>query len=137
MLRGVVQPREANSSRSGNIRSTGQKGRRWKKKQEQEQDVDDDDDDDDDQEISCGSGVPSSAHGAHTRRDGDCCFVAVGGRCGWDVWGAGAGAKEEEKKRRENTMRLNGDEICCQIYFFKLQTKFSLYAYLSTHNIVI
>jgi len=31
MLRGVVQPREANSSRSGNIRSTGQKDRRWKK----------------------------------------------------------------------------------------------------------
>ncbi|CAK9190434.1 unnamed protein product [Sphagnum troendelagicum] len=31
MLRGVVQPRDANSSRSGNIRSTGQKDRRWKK----------------------------------------------------------------------------------------------------------
>jgi hypothetical protein len=94
MLRGVVQPREANSSRSGNIRSTGQKDRRRKKKQEQEKDVDDDDD----QEISCGSGVPSSAHGAHTGRDGDGVLlqleVGVGGMCG--------GERGEEATRKYN-----------------------------------
>jgi hypothetical protein len=99
MLRGVLQSREANSSRSGNIRSTGQKDRRWKKKQEQEEDVDDDDDDDDDdQEISCESGVPSSAHGAHTGRDGDAVLlqleVGVGGMCG--------GERGEEATRKCN-----------------------------------
>jgi hypothetical protein len=67
--------------------------------EEQVQDVyDNDDDDDDDQEISCGSGVPSSAHGGHTRRDGDAVLLQLEVGVGGDVWGA-----KEEKKRRENT----------------------------------
>ncbi len=78
--------------------------------QEQEQDVyDDDDHHHHHQEISCGSGVPSSAHGG---RDGDAVLLQleVGVWVGDDVWGGG-------RKRRRSDEKIQMRET-------ELETKF-------------
>jgi hypothetical protein len=103
--------------------------------EEQEQDVYDNDDDDDDEEISCGSGVPSSAHGGHTRRDGDAVLLQLEVGVGGDVWGRKRRRSDEKIQMRLNWRR----NLFCQIFFLIAKIYCPIFSLLclpilSTHN---